>query len=99
MGTIYEIKITKLGLASNEMGFKIHCHYRLIEKQGELFYLMEILLTLFRNKKVEWVPLKMSYFFIKDDDDESFRIVPKVYDGDEWPANPTPENIGFQIKK
>ena len=55
--------------------------------------------TLFRNKKVELVPLKVSYFFIEDDDDESFRFVPKVYDEDEWPANPTPENIGFQIKK
>ena len=39
--------------------------------------------TLFRNKKVEWVPLKVSYFFIEDDDDESFRFVPKVYDDDE----------------
>ena len=26
-------------------------------------------LTLFRNKKVEWVPLKVSYFFIEDEDD------------------------------
>ena len=54
---------------------------------------------MFRNKKVEWVPLKVSYFFIEDEDDESFRFVPKMYDEDEWPVNPTPENIGFQIKK
>ena len=56
-------------------------------------------LPLFRNKKVEWVPLKVSYFFIEDEDNESFRFVPKMYDEDEWPVNPTPENIGFQIKK
>ena len=56
--------------------------------------------------------MKVSYFFIEDeddesfrfvpkmyDDDESFRFVPKMYDEDEWPVNPTPENIGFQIKK
>ena len=27
------------------------------------------------------VPLKVSYFFIEDDDDESLWFVPKVYDG------------------
>ena len=52
-------------------------------------------LTLFRNKKVEWVPLKVSYFFIEDDDDE-VRFVPKVYDE---ASQSNPENIGFQIKK
>ena len=56
-------------------------------------------LTLFRNKKVEWVPLKVSYYFIEDEDNESFRFVPEMYDADEWPVNPTPENIGFQFKK
>ena len=50
-------------------------------------------LTLFLNKKVEWVP---SYFFIEDDDNESFRFVPKLYDE---ASQSNPENIGFQIKK
>ena len=56
-------------------------------------------LTLFRNKNVQWVPLKVSYFFIEDDDDKSFKFVPKVYDEDKWPENPTPENMGFLIMK
>ena len=56
-------------------------------------------LTLFRNKEVVWVPLKVSYFFIEDDYSESFTFVPNVYAEDEWPSYPTPENIGFLIKK
>lgn len=55
-------------------------------------------LTLMRNKKVKWVPLKVSYFFIEDDNDPSFPRVPKTYEEDDWPSQPTPENIGFKIK-
>ena len=56
-------------------------------------------LTIFRNKNVEWVPLKVSYFFIEDDFDESFSLVPRRYAEDNWPVKPTPENIGFSIKQ
>lgn len=56
-------------------------------------------LTLLRNKKVKWVPLEVLYFFIEDDYDESFPIVPHTYGEDEWPSHPTPEKVGFMIKK
>ena len=55
-------------------------------------------LTLFRNKKIVWVPFSVSCFFIADDDDESFRFVPKVYDEDEWPANPTLKTSAFKSR-
>ena len=55
-------------------------------------------LTLFRNKKIEWVPWKVSYFFIEDEDDESFRFVPKVYDEDEWTGNPTLKTSAFKSR-
>ena len=56
-------------------------------------------LTIFRNKNVEWAPLKVSYFFIEDDYDKSFNFVPNIYDENNWPSNPTPQNMGFNIKK
>ena len=56
-------------------------------------------LTLFRNKNVEWVPLNVSYFFIEDDFDKSFSLVPWIYGEDNWPEKPTPANIGFTIRQ
>ena len=56
-------------------------------------------LTIFKNKNVEWFPLKVSYFFIEDDFDKSFSFVPCIYDEDNWPSKPTPRNIGFSIKQ
>ena len=35
-------------------------------------------LTILRNKNVKWVPLKVSYFFIEDDYNESFPLVPRM---------------------
>ena len=40
-------------------------------------------LTTLRNKNVKWVPLKVSYFFIEDDYNESFPLVPRTYAEDE----------------
>ena len=56
-------------------------------------------LTILRNKNVKWVPLKVSYFFIEDDYNEFFPLVPRTYAEDEWPSQTTPEKIGFIIKK
>ena len=56
-------------------------------------------LTIFRNKKVEWVPLKVSYFFIENDYDESFNLIPRLYEENCWPSKPTPENMGFTVEE
>ena len=44
-------------------------------------------LTILRNKNVKWVPLKVSYFFIEDDYNDSFPLVPRTYTEDEWPSS------------
>ena len=82
--------------------------YKIKNPQKVLLFIADVLrrtaspgnrrFTLFRNKKVEWVPLKVSYFFIEDEDDESFRFVPKVYDEDEWSANPTQKTSPFKSR-
>ena len=56
-------------------------------------------LTILRNKNVKWVPLKVSYFFIEDDYNESFPLVPRTYAEDEWPSQPTPEKNWLHHKK
>ena len=55
-------------------------------------------LTILRNKNVKWAPLKVSYFFIEDDYNESVPLIPRTYAEDEWPSQPTPDKIGFIIK-
>ena len=54
-------------------------------------------LTILRNKMVDRIPLKVSYFFIEDDYSDRFQKVPRMYNEDEWPPYPKPDDIGFSI--
>ena len=50
-------------------------------------------MAVLNNLKVEWVPVKISYFYINDDYETKFHFVPKLFE--DWPDYPTPEIVGF----
>ena len=37
------------------------------------------------------------YYFLNDDYDQRFRYIPRSMH-DNWPENPTPEQVGFETK-
>ena len=49
------------------------------------------------NEDVPWVPLKVNYFFLHDDDDQKFNFIPRLVNGN-WPANPKPSDLGFETR-
>ena len=49
------------------------------------------------NEDVPWVSLKVSYFFLQDDDDQKFNFIPRLVNGN-WPANPKPSDLGFETR-
>lgn len=57
-------------------------------------------LTIFKDKNVEWVPVKVNYLFYHQDDDPRFRYIPgTIWNFQDWPKNPTPADMGFKVRK
>ena len=54
-------------------------------------------LAVMRNEGVQWVPLKVQYYFLNDDQDQRFRYI-RLSMHDDWPEEPTPEKMGFITK-
>ena len=46
------------------------------------------------NEDLPWVPLKANYFFLNDDHDKKFNLIPHLVNGN-WPANPELSDLGF----
>ena len=49
------------------------------------------------DNNVDWVPLMVNYFFLTDDDDTRFCLVPQTVNGN-WPSNPKPSNFDFETR-
>ena len=49
------------------------------------------------NEGVPWVPLKVNYFFLNDDQDKKFNFIPRLVNGN-WSANPRPLDLGFETR-
>ena len=49
------------------------------------------------DNNVDWVPLMVNYFFLNNDDDTRFCLVPRTANGN-WPSNPKPSNFGFETR-
>ena len=50
-------------------------------------------MAVLNDLKVEWVPVKIWYFYINDDYEPGFHFVPKLFE--DCPDYPTPELLGF----
>ena len=51
---------------------------------------------IFKDVGVEWVPVKISYNFPKDNFDLTNNYIPKNMQ--DWPDHPTPSLLGFDTK-
>ena len=49
------------------------------------------------NEDVPWVPLKVNYFFLNDDDNKNFNFIPRLVNRNQ-PANPKPSDLGFETR-
>ena len=47
------------------------------------------------NEDVPWVPLKVNYFFLSDDQDKKFNFIPRLVNGN-WPTNQKLSDLGFE---
>ena len=54
-------------------------------------------MAVLKKENVEWVPVKISYFFINDDNDKRFQHIPGAVDNT-WPEYPTAELMGFDVR-
>ena len=90
--------LNKLKVAIKKEGLR-HPLILSISKKTERAYLYEgnHRLAVLRNEGVQWVPLKVQYYFLNDDYDQRFRYIPRSMH-DNWPENPTPEQVGFETK-
>jgi len=51
-------------------------------------------MAIFINFDVEWVPVKIIYFFLGDDNDEKYAFIPNG-NLDKYPDYPKPSDMGF----
>ena len=49
------------------------------------------------NEDVSWVLLKVNYFFLNDDHDKKFNLIPRLVNGN-WPTVPKPSVLGFETR-
>ena len=55
-------------------------------------------MAVFRQEKVEWIPVLVHYLFQNDDNDERYHTVPIGFPSNQnqWPSEPTPEMLGLK---
>ena len=49
------------------------------------------------NEDVLWVSLKVSYLILNDDHGKKFNLIPRLVN-ENWPANPKPSDLGFEMR-
>lgn len=54
-------------------------------------------ISVMKDLGVEWVPVKVIYFFINDENSVRYQIIP-AGNLDSYPEYPTPEDMGFVVK-
>ena len=54
-------------------------------------------MAVLKDLNVEWIPLRISYFFIRDDNDQSISHVPNS-NTSEYPDYPKPRDMGFECQ-
>ena len=64
--------------------------------EGAYIYEGNHRLAILLKENIEWVAIKIHYYFLNDDSDKRFRYIPQSIHG-KWPEQRTPELLGCNV--